>query len=217
MPEFGTQALDSLRQPLETGEVIVARANAHIRYPARFQLVAALNPCRCGHGGPGRGACGRAPRCQSDYQGRISGPLMDRIDLQVEAPPVTAADLALPPPAEGSAEAAARVLAARTLQEQRAAGGGEGATRLNAQAEGDWLESICDLDPPARTLLARAAEAGGLSARGWTRTLRLARTIADLEDSGAVRRAHIAEALIYRRIGSPSVGAPPDPAAGPLR
>jgi len=155
--------------------------------------------CRCGHGGPGRGACGRAPRCQTDYQGKISGPLMDRIDLQVEAPPVTAADLALPAPAEGTAEAAARVAAARTLMAERAAGV-EGAAPLNAQAEGDFLEAIVDLDPPARALLSRAAEAGGLSARGWTRTLRLARTIADLEGSGPVRRVHVAEALIYRRV-----------------
>jgi magnesium chelatase family protein len=199
LPEFSAQALDSLRQPLETGEVIVARANAHVRYPARVQLVAAMNPCRCGHGGPGRGACGRAPRCQTDYQGRISGPLMDRVDLQVEVPPVTAADLALPPPAEGTAEAAQRVSQARALQAGRAAGH-EGASPLNAQAEGDLLETICALDPAARELLARAAEAGGLTARGWTRTLRLARTIADLEGSGAVRRVHVAEALIYRRV-----------------
>jgi magnesium chelatase family protein len=197
LPEFGAQALDSLRQPLETGEVVVARANAHVRYPARFQLVAAMNPCRCGQGGAGRGHCGRAPRCQTDYQGRISGPLMDRIDLTVEVPPVTAADLALPAPAEGTAEAVRRVTAARSLMAERA-----GAERppLNALAEGDFLETICDLDPPARALLARAAEAGSLSARGWTRTLRLARTIADLEGAGAVRRVHVAEALIYRRV-----------------
>lgn len=207
LPEFSGQALDSLRQPLETGQVIVARANAHVRYPARFQLVAALNPCRCGHGGPGRGHCGRAPRCQTDYQGRISGPLMDRIDLQVEVPPVTAADLELPPPVEGTAEAAARVALARTVQSDRASAGPEGAAPLNAQAEGDWLEQICALDPAARALLTRAAEAGGLTARGWTRTLRLARTIADLEDAGAVRRVHVAEALIYRRV-SPGAGAP---------
>ena len=200
LPEFSAQALDSLRQPLETGEVSVARANAHVRYPARFQLVAALNPCRCGHGGLGRGHCGRAPRCQTDYQGRISGPLMDRIDLQVEVPPVTAADLALPPPAEGTAQAAARVAEARALQTDRAARGPEGATPLNAQAEGDWLETICALDPAARALLTRAAEAGGLTARGWTRTLRLARTIADLEGADAVQRVHVAEALIYRRV-----------------
>ena len=200
LPEFGTQALDSLRQPLETGEVVVARANAHVRYPARFQLVAAMNPCRCGHGGPGRGACGRAPRCQTDYQGRISGPLMDRIDLQVDVPPVSAADLALPAPSEGTAEASARVAAARRLQAERAATAGDSVAVLNSQAEGDWLETIVDLDPPARALLSRAAEAGGLTARGWTRTLRLARTIADLEGGGPVRRVHVAEALIYRRV-----------------
>ena len=200
LPEFGTQALDSLRQPLETGEVVVARANAHVRYPSRFQLVAAMNPCRCGHGGAGRGACGRAPRCQTDYQGRISGPLMDRIDLQIEVPPVTAADLALPAPSEGTAEAAARVTQARRLQADRAAEADSGGAVLNALAEGDWLETIVDLDPAARALLSRAAEAGGLSARGWTRTLRLARTIADLEGGGPVRRVHIAEALIYRRV-----------------
>ncbi|MBA4012992.1 MAG: AAA family ATPase [Phenylobacterium sp.] len=200
LPEFSAQALDSLRQPLETGEVVVARANAHVRYPARFQLVAAQNPCKCGLGGAGRGACGRAPRCQTDYQMKVSGPFMDRIDLQVDVPPVTAADLALPAPAEGTREAASRVAQARALQAERA--GDEGA-RLNAQADGDFLEKIADLDPAARALLAGAAEAGGLTARGWTRTLRLARTIADLEGSGPVRRSHVAEALIYRRAAQP--------------
>jgi magnesium chelatase family protein len=198
LPEFSAQALDSLRQPLETGEVVVARANAHVRYPARVQLVAAMNPCRCGLGGPGRGACGRAPRCQTDYQGRISGPLMDRIDLQIEVPPVTAADLALPAPAEGTAQAAARVAQARAAAADRAARGGDGAAALNSRAEGDWLDTIADLDAPTRALLTRAAEAGNLTARGWSRTLRLARTIADLEGAGGVRRVHVAEALIYR-------------------
>jgi magnesium chelatase family protein len=154
--------------------------------------------CRCGLGGAGRGACGRAPRCQVDYQARISGPLMDRIDLQVEVPPVTPADLALPAPAEGTAEASARVMTARALQAERAAS--RDGPLLNAQADGDFLEAICDLDPAARALLSRAAEAGGLSARGWIRTLRLARTIADLEGAGSVRRVHVAEALVYRRI-----------------
>lgn len=202
LPEFAPQALDSLRAPLETGEVMVARANAHIRYPARVQLVAAMNPCRCGVGGPGRGACGKAPRCQSQYQGRISGPLMDRIDLQVEVGAVTAADLGLPPPAEGSAQARARVAAAREVQADRQDG-------INALAEGAALDRIAALDDAGRALLTRAAEAGNLSARGWARTLRLARTIADLEGAGTVRRAHIAEALIYRRAGlaQPLVGA----------
>ena len=205
LPEFSSQALDSLRQPLETGEVVVARANAHVRYPARFQLIAAQNPCKCGMGGAGRGACGRAPRCQTDYQMKVSGPFMDRIDLQIDVPPVTAADLALPAPAEGTVEAAARVAVARQLQADRAAdtANGDGAP-LNAQAQGDFLEKIADLDPAARALLAKAAEAGGLTARGWTRTLRLARTIADLEGPGPVRRIHVAEALIYRRMGQAS-------------
>ena len=180
---------------------MVARANYHIRYPAKVQLVAAQNPCRCGIGGPGRGHCGKAPRCQMGYQSRVSGPLLDRIDLTVDVPPVTAADLALPPPAEGTSEVAARVAAARDVQSARAARAGEGQPTLNARAEGGWLEKIAALDAPGAALLARAAEAGGLSARGWTRTLRLARTIADLEGAEAVRRVHVAEALIYRRIG----------------
>ena len=193
LPEFAPAVLDSLRGPLETGEVMVARANAHVRYPARVQLVAAMNPCRCGHGGAGRGACGRAPKCQLQYQGRVSGPLMDRIDLHVEVPPVTAADLALPPPAEGTAEAAARVAAARATQAERSGG------LLNAHLEGQALERACALEAAAHALLTRAAEAQGLSARGWTRTLRLARTVADLDRAERVRRTHIAEALIYRR------------------
>ena len=191
LPEFAAQALDSLRAPLETGEVMVARANAHIRYPARFQLIAAQNPCKCGLGGAGRGPCGRAPRCLQTYQSRVSGPFMDRIDLKVDVPPVTPADLALPPPAEGTAEAAARVAAARALQEDRGP--------LNARLDGADLERIAAPDEPGRALLARAAEAARLSARGWTRTLRLARTIADLDGSTPVRRLHVAEALIYRR------------------
>ena len=108
LPEYSAQALDSLRAPLETGEIVVARANAHIRYPARFQLVAAMNPCRCGVGGGGKGACGKAPRCQRDYQNRISGPMFDRIDLTVETPPVTAADRALPPPAAQASTSSTR-------------------------------------------------------------------------------------------------------------
>jgi magnesium chelatase family protein len=201
LPEFSAQALDSLRQPLETGEVVVARANAHVRYPARVQLVAAMNPCKCGHAGLGRGYCGKAPRCQQAYQSKVSGPLMDRIDLVVEMPPVSAADLSLPPAAEGSAEVAARVARARDIQAARAGEGGEDAAPLNARAGGAWLDTIAALDAPAKALLARAAEAGALTARGWSRTLRLARTIADLDGAPGVRRVHVAEALVYRRIG----------------
>jgi magnesium chelatase family protein len=161
----------------------------------------ATRACRCGVGGPGKGACGKAPRCQRDYQNRISGPLLDRIDLQVDVPPVTAADLALPAPSEGTAEAAARVARARAAQVDRAAELGEDAPLLNARAEGSHLEKAAALDEPARALMARAAEAGQLTARGWTRTIRLARTIADLEGAATVRRVHVAEALIYRRVG----------------
>jgi magnesium chelatase family protein len=200
LPEFTPQALDSLRQPLETGEVMVARANAHVRYPARVQLVAAMNPCRCGYGGLGKGHCGKAPRCQRDYGNRVSGPLLDRIDLQIETPPVTAADLALPPPSEGTAEAAARVARARSVQEARAQAAGDApGLYLNARLEGERLAAVAALDEAGKALLTRAAEAGRLTARGWTRTLRLARTIADLDGSCAVRRVHVAEALIYRR------------------
>ncbi|MBO9545300.1 YifB family Mg chelatase-like AAA ATPase [Caulobacter sp.] len=202
LPEFSRQALDSLRAPLETGEVMVARANFHIRYPARVQLVAAMNPCRCGHGGAGRGACGKAPRCQLDYQGRVSGPMLDRIDLAVDMPAVTAADLSLPPPVEGSTEVAARVARARTLQQARAEAL-DAEDGLNGRAEGAFLEKITALDDRGRALLTQAAEARRISARGWTRTLRLARTIADLEGADRVQRVHVAEALAYRRANAP--------------
>ena len=208
LPEYSAQALDSLRAPLETGEIVVARANAHIRYPARFQLIAAMNPCRCGIGGGGRGACGKAPRCQRDYQNRISGPMFDRIDLTVETPPVTAADMALPPPTEGTAEAAARVAVARGLQEARARVAGLPPDQaLNARASGETLDRFAAPDAPGRALLMRAGEAGGLTARGWVRTLRLARTIADLEGADGVVRRHVAEALVHRRT---PVGPDPD-------
>ena len=208
--------MDSLRQPLETSEIIVARANHHIKYPARVQLIAAMNPCRCGHGGSlggmGKGACGKAPKCLRDYQGRVSGPLMDRIDLQIDVPPVTATDLALPAPAEGSKEVAVRVAAARDLMAERAKRLDlKPENALNATAYGEGLERICALDPAATALLTQAAQRSQLSARGWTRTLRLARTVADLEQSDAVLRRHIAEALAYRRPGPYEDSAPDKP------
>jgi magnesium chelatase family protein len=197
LPEFSPQVLDSLRQPLETGEVVIARANHRVAYPARMQLVAAMNPCRCG-GGPGQ-ACKRGPRCAADYQARISGPLLDRIDLQIEVPAVAAADLVLPPPAEGSAEAAARVLAARRIQHARYAGYGSGAPRTNAEASGQILEAVAMPDAAGVELMRRASDALSLSARGFHRTLRVARTLADLDGAETVGRVHIAEALGYRR------------------
>ncbi|MBX9884105.1 MAG: YifB family Mg chelatase-like AAA ATPase [Novosphingobium sp.] len=197
LPEFQRAVLDSLRQPLETGEVTVARANAHVTFPARVQLIAAMNPCRCGHLGDPALGCSRAPRCAGDYQSKVSGPLLDRIDLHVEVDPVSAADLALPPPAEGSDAVAARVAAARRVQTARLDGSGR---RTNAELEGDLLEQYATPDEPGRKLLAQAAEAMRLSARGYTRMLRVARTIADLAGAEAIGRVHVAEALSYRRI-----------------
>jgi len=197
LPEFQRGVLDSLRQPIETGEAVVARANAHVRYPARFQLIAAMNPCRCGYlSDPTRG-CGRAPKCAGDYQSRISGPLFDRIDMHVEVAGVTAADLTLPPPAEGSAEVATRVAAARQIQRERFAGTG---VRTNAEAEGELLDKIAKLDAAGSKLLTEAAERMKLSARGYHRVLKVARTIADLAGSADITKSHIAEALSYRRL-----------------
>ncbi|WP_414900045.1 YifB family Mg chelatase-like AAA ATPase [Sphingomonas flavalba] len=196
LPEFQRAVLDSLRQPLETGTVSIARANAHVTFPARVQLIAAMNPCRCGHLGDAALACARAPRCAADYQAKVSGPLLDRIDMHVEVQAVSAADLVLPPPAEGSAEVAARVAAARAAQTARYEGQ---AARTNAEADGAVLEAAATPDAAGRALLAQAAEAMRLSARGYVRVLRVARTIADLAGGGGVGRMHVAEALSYRR------------------
>lgn len=203
LPEFARQTLESLRQPLESGRAVVARANHHVAYPARFQLIAAMNPCRCGHlDDPGL-ACSRAPRCATDYQARLSGPLLDRIDLFVDVPAVSVTDLALPPPAEGSAEVAARVAAARQVQAARYAGNG---AMTNAEADGELLEAVAAPDADGRQLLIEAADKLKLSARGYHRVLRVARTLADLDvTNGAdpaapIARHYIAESLSYRRV-----------------
>jgi len=197
LPEFARAVLDSLRQPIESGEAVVARANAHVKYPARFQLVAAMNPCRCGYLSDPSRSCGRAPKCALDYQARISGPLFDRIDLHLDVAAVSATDLSLPPPAEGSAEVAARVAEARAIQRERLAPHG---LRTNAEMEGEVLEAMAAPDAAGRRLLTEAAERMQLSARGYHRVLKVARTIADLAGAGGVGKTHIAEALAYRRI-----------------
>ncbi|QYK41196.1 MAG: YifB family Mg chelatase-like AAA ATPase [Paracoccaceae bacterium] len=195
-PEFPRAVLETLRQPIETGEVVVARANAHVRYPCRFLLVAAANPCRCGFMTDPARACARVPACGQDYLGRISGPLMDRFDLRVEVPPVAWRDLDLPSDGESSASVAARVAAARDRQSRRYADAP--GVRVNAEAEGRLLEQVATPDAEGRDLLARAADRFGLTARGFHRVLRVARTIADLAGSDTVRRPHVAEAVGYR-------------------
>ena len=179
------------------GEAVVARANAHVRYPARFQLVAAMNPCRCGYLSDPALGCGRAPKCAVDYQSRISGPLFDRIDMHVEVAGVSASDLSLPPAAEGSAEVAARVAAARQIQRERFA---QNHIRTNAEAEGELLDMVATPDAAGAKLLTEAAERMKLSARGYHRVLKVARTIADLAGETNVAKPHIAEALSYRRL-----------------
>jgi len=195
-PEFPRAVLETLRQPIETGEVVVARANAHVRYPCRFMLVAAANPCKCGYLSDPSRACARVPLCGDDYLGRISGPLMDRFDLRIDVPPVAFTDLDLPESGDSSADVAARVLAARAVQAERFADLDN--VRVNSDAEGRLLEAMATPDAEGRALLTRVAERFGLSARGYHRVLRVARTIADLEGSGGVLNHHVAEAVSYR-------------------
>ena len=202
LPEFSGQVLDSLRQPLETGEVAIARANQRITYPARFMLVAAMNPCRCGRANDPGFSCKRGTniRCAAEYQSRLSGPLLDRIDLHIEVPAVTAADLILPPPSEGSREVAARVARARDIQAARYASMGLDGLRTNAQVSGPTLEQVAQADTAGMTLLRDAADSMRLSARGYHRVLRVARTLADLDTAERVGRVHLAEALSYRAL-----------------
>ncbi len=200
-PEFSPQVLDSLRQPLETGETVIARVNYRISYPARIQLVAAMNPCRCGMAGEPGHVCKRGPRCAADYQARISGPLLDRIDIRIEVPAVSAADLIVPGRAEASRVVAERVAAARVVQRERFAALGAAGVLTNAQCSPGLIETVAAPDAAASALLRSAAEAMRLSARGYHRVLKLARTLADLDGSDTLGRVHLAEALSYRAVG----------------
>ena len=205
LPEFSPQVLDSLRQPIESGEAIISRANHRVTYPARFQLIAAMNPCRCGHAGEPGYICKRGTRCAADYQARISGPFLDRIDIRIEVPAVSASDLMLPPAKEGSHEVAQRVSAARLLQKDRYGGLGLGGMLTNAQCPASVIEKVCEPTAPARKLLAHAAETMALSARGYHRILKVARTLADLNGRAQPGKDEIAEALSYRMAASASL------------
>ena len=200
LPEFSRQVLETLRQPVETGSVIVARANAHVRYPCRFMLVSAANPCRCGYLSDPSRACARVPLCGQDYLGKISGPLMDRFDLRIEVPPVSVNDLSLPHAGESSRTVAERVTGAWQRQRERFKDT-EG-VRLNADAEGTLLKEIATPDAEGESLLTKVAEKFRLSARGYHRVLRVARTIADLDGVVQVRKPHVAEAVSYRLISA---------------
>lgn len=200
-PEFTPQVLDALRQPLETGECIIARANHRVSYPARIQLVAAMNPCRCGMAGEPGHSCARGPRCMTDYQARISGPLMDRIDIRIDVPAVSAGDLIRRVSTEGSAVVAARVQRARAIQVARYAEAGFPGLSTNAQATTALIERLAEPDPPGQQLMRDAAEKLRFSARGYHRILKVARTLADLEGVEQVGRIHLAEAISYRIAG----------------
>jgi magnesium chelatase family protein len=198
LPEFPRQVLESMRQPLETGRITVARANSHVTYPANVQLVAAMNPCRCGYLDDAGRACGKAPRCAVDYQGRISGPLLDRIDLTLEVPALDTLDMLGRSAGEPSAAIAARVTKARERQKERFAALAV-PFRTNADVTGELLQHFAPEKEDAKKLLEQATESFRLSMRGYTRTLRVARTIADLEGSAAVEKHHIAEAVSFRQ------------------
>ncbi|SCA57136.1 Competence protein ComM [Candidatus Terasakiella magnetica] len=195
LPEYNRTALEALRQPLETGRAEIARANAHVSYPARVQLIAAMNPCRCGHLDDAALACSRAPKCAETYRDKISGPLLDRIDLHLDVPPVSPMDLHLPPSSEGTQEVRARVLRARMVQKERYQ---EKGLRTNAEADGEFLLKISQPDQAGQNLLLEATNKLKLSARGYHRVLRVARTLADLEGCENVKADHIAESLSYR-------------------
>lgn len=195
-PEFPRAVLETLRQPIETGEVMIARANAHVKYPCKFMLVAAANPCKCGYLSDAARACPRAPQCGEDYMGRISGPLLDRFDLRVDVPPVAYTDLDLPASGDSSATVAGRVANARDIQTARFKD--HPLMRVNADIEGGMLDNIARPDAEGRDLLNRVATRFHLSARGYHRVLRVARTVADLAGASQVRKPHIAEAVSFR-------------------
>lgn len=199
LPEFNRPTLEALRQPLENGYISISRVSAHSNYPAKFQLIAAMNPCRCGNLGNSNLECSRAPKCAEEYQAKISGPLMDRIDMQIEVPAVNPWDIADVKKGESSVEILKRVIKAREIQKKRFENFGIKNLRTNSELKGDLLEKATDLNNDAKELLITVANKMNLSARAYHRILRVARTIADLQNEIKVINIHIAEAISYRR------------------
>jgi len=195
LPEFNRAALDSLRQPLEEGRVVLARIQATITYPSRFMLVAAANPCKCGHYGEPGAICTCPPRDAEHYHARLSGPLMDRMDIRIHIPSLTYEELSRKESRDGTAVIRQRVEAARHLQLERFKGSG---SFCNAQLSGVSMRRWCGLDAESTHLMERAFRQLSLSMRGHDRILRVARTIADLDASAEIRRPHLAEAIQYR-------------------
>jgi len=198
MPEFAPRVLEALRQPMESGEAVIARANSHVTFPARFQLVAAMNPCHCGMAGTVGHVCARGAGCEERYRARLSGPLLDRIDLTIEMPAVSARDLVAPATGEASGAVRARVKRAREIQLRRFEELGHPEVAANAEAPATLIEDSSPLEPGARALLGDAADRLSLSARSYFRVIRIARTLADLDGDDELGRHHIAEALAYR-------------------
>jgi magnesium chelatase family protein len=197
LPEFKRTTLEVLRQPLEDGRVTISRAAASLTYPGRFMLVAAMNPCPCGYFGDPKRACACTPNQIKQYRSRISGPLLDRIDIQIQVPAVPFRDLAAPVAAEDSAALRARVVAAREVQSRRFA---KSRIFANAHMPPRLIRQHCALTPEAQRLLEAAVEKLGLSARAYMRLLKIARTIADLEGAADIAPAHVAEAVQYRML-----------------
>ena len=201
LPEFSKQVTEGLRQPLEDGKVTVTRAAAKVTYPARFMLVAAMNPCKCGYFGDPKRKCKCSPDSVAKYLARVSGPLLDRIDIEIELPSISYDELAKKRgTGEPSREIRKRVNAARKFTNERLARAGDKTGVLNANMTPEMMRKHCELDEEASTLMRRAFDALGLSARGYDRVLRVARTIADLDGDERINADHIAEAITYRSL-----------------
>lgn len=199
LPEFSRQVLDSLRQPLETGKISIARANQNITYPADFQLIGAMNPCRCGYCGDGAKQCKRAPACAQEYQNKISGPVLDRFDMKVDIPKIDIfKEKERSINNETSLQVKHRVNVAREIQLERYKNSQTNKRMLNAKASNDEIEQYMKLDNDSENLIKKANIIYNLSLRGYNKIIKVARTIADLENCNNIQENHVAEALMFR-------------------